>query len=141
MEIKIDEAGHVTLHRSKNIVGRLQKYRYIAYDIFEKYIRIGSEYEINIDYMNRKRYFKIMHNKKAWLYNHNRQHYGHPHDQGLAINAQFLQEAMILFSLYQPCIDQMYRFCSSCFLTFKNTPDFEHLTDLFEIKSLKREDL
>ena len=118
-----------------NMVGKLKKYRYIAYDIYEKYIRIGAEYEINIDFTNRKRYNKLLGNKSKWI--HKSMEY--QNDDNILYNAQYLQEAMILFSLYQPAIDQMYRFCSSCFATFKNTTEFNHLTDLFKIKNVETE--
>lgn len=122
----------------KNLIGKLKKYRLIAFDIYDKYIRIGSEYEINIDYGNRKRYNRILANKRLWINKGNGINSidENSKNNNVIYNAQYLQEAMILFSLYQPCIDQMYRFCSSCFGTFKATQEFDHLTDLFKIKNL-----
>mmetsp|Transcript_70099 Transcript_70099/g.111502 ORF Transcript_70099/g.111502 Transcript_70099/m.111502 type:complete len:711 (+) Transcript_70099:50-2182(+) len=135
------ENGNENGNGNVNItMAKLRKYRCIAYDIYEKYIRIGSEYEINIDFNNRKRYNRILANKTAWLNHDNHQFAANENADGsnmsMIYNAQFLQEAMILFELYQPCIDQMYRFCSSCFSTFKTTDDFDHLTELFKIKNI-----
>eukprot|EP00486_Rosalina_sp_Unknown_P016640 CAMPEP_0201597318 /NCGR_PEP_ID=MMETSP0190_2-20130828/193861_1 /ASSEMBLY_ACC=CAM_ASM_000263 /TAXON_ID=37353 /ORGANISM="Rosalina sp." /LENGTH=370 /DNA_ID=CAMNT_0048058271 /DNA_START=792 /DNA_END=1901 /DNA_ORIENTATION=- len=44
----------------------IRKYREIAHALWSKYVRVGAEYEINIDYTTRKRFAKLMMNKEEW---------------------------------------------------------------------------
>merc|ERR1712032_1687332 len=45
----------------------MREHREIAWRLWDKYIRVGAEYEINIDYGERKKFAWLMRNKDVWL--------------------------------------------------------------------------
>ena len=38
-----------------------------AYKLYSKYIQVGSEFEINIGWEERERFFSLMHNYDEWV--------------------------------------------------------------------------
>lgn len=88
----------------------IKKYREIAYELYLKYVRIGAEFEINVDYATRKRFQKLMGNKQEWI---NNEHF----------NEKELQ------SLFHGCIQRMFTFLSNSFTRFRDKPDFDRVIE------------
>ena len=86
----------------------VKAYRAISYQLWVKYVRVGAEFEINIDYSTRKRFAKMMGNKERWME-----------------NDSFNEKE--LFVLFRPCIQRMFTFLSNSFTRFKDKPDFDRI--------------
>jgi len=115
------EDSFVTLYRALSDAQLEQKrreliamYREIAYRLWDKYVRVGSEYEINIDYGLRKRFGVLMRNKQEWLH-----------------NESFDEKE--LFLLFHPCVTRMFTFLSHSFTRFRDKPDFDRVQDVILI--------
>lgn len=86
---------------------RMKRYKEIAYAIFDKYIRSGSEYEINVSYQVRMKYMHLMSNKSDW------------------INKMDDMDENELCRLFEDCYDEMIRLMSQSYSRFKLTEQFE----------------
>ena len=92
----------------------IMKYREIAYELWIKYIKVGAEYEINIDFTTRKRFAKLMNNKQEWLN-----------------NKDFNEKELHL--LFYPCTQRMFTFLSNSFTRFRDKPDFDRVQEFLII--------
>eukprot|EP01083_Nonionella_stella_P172208 590232_1 len=97
---QLDDSGHAS------------EYKRVALRLYQKYIRIGAEWEINIDYQNRNRYKKMFGNEETW----------NSTDEYDAIDG-----LLKLYTLFDPCIDSMMSLMSSAFNRFKNSKQYQLL--------------
>ena len=61
----------ITKYDGNNELSDITKCKYIAYDLYIKYIKEGSKYQININYIARTKLNKLMKDKDKWLNNIN----------------------------------------------------------------------
>ena len=92
----------------------VREYREKAYELWYKYVRVGAEYEINIDFTTRKRFHKLMRNRQAWL-----------------DNDEFNERE--LYILFHGCVQRMFTFLSNSFTRFKDKPDFDRVAEFLII--------
>ena len=97
----------VTLVRSYIVYGDedpnyISNYKFIANKLYTKYIAVGSEWEINIDFHNREKYTELF------------------EDDGLSGD-----NIQALYKLFDPCIDIMSALLLSSFTRFKNSKKYE----------------
>ena len=86
---------------------RMKRYKEIAYEIFDKYIRTGSEYEINISYQVRMKYMSLMASRNNWIHEMN------------------IMDENELCRLFEDCYDEMIRLMSQSYSRFKLTEQFD----------------
>ena len=103
----------VILNRSEGEL--IEEWKIRAYMLYYKYIAIGAEYEINIDYGTRNRLMLQMNNINQWL-----------KDEEINLND--------LNILFDNCIHQMFQFCKFSMGRFKNSDQFEELIRCFDIQ-------
>eukprot|EP01084_Bolivina_argentea_P108271 193490_1 len=89
---------------------RIKKYKKMAYEIYDKYVRMGAEYEINISYGVRMGYMSIMSNEHIW------------------INSMNDFDEIKLFTLFDDCYDEMIRLMQQSFARFKRTSKFDKVS-------------
>ena len=101
------EINEIQLPRSfikSSIVNQDMDYKDIADRLYNKYIRAGSEWEINIDYGNRKRYKD--------LFEHGNE----------SLSSNDIQE---FYSLFDPCIEAMIHLIMPAFARFRNGKQYQ----------------
>lgn len=81
-------------------------YKKMARDLYIKYIRTESEFEINLRYGDRKRYSKLMENATSWLKERK-------HDSN-----------MKLFELFDVCITEMCGLLIAAFSRYKQSNEY-----------------
>ena len=84
-------------------------YKTMAFEIYHKYIRIGSLFEINIDYNTRHLYRSLLENEEKWQQ-----------------NVEY-DDAKKLYCLFNPCIERMIQLSSPAFTRFKKTTKYRLL--------------
>ena len=57
----------ITKHDNNKDLSYKMKCKYIAYDLYTKYIKDGSKYQINISFLPRKSLDILLQNKELWL--------------------------------------------------------------------------
>ena len=77
-------------------------YKEIVNKLYGKYIKIGSEWEINIDYTNRNRYMNLIENN--------------------TINYEDIE---MVYTLFDACIDNMVGLIIPAFTRFKNSKKYQ----------------
>ena len=65
----IPKSGIVYRYHEDNNIEKYMKLKLKIYDLYKKYIEIGSKYEINISYNQRNKLMDLMGNKQKWLNN------------------------------------------------------------------------
>ena len=98
----------------------IEEWKIRGYMLYYKYISIGAEFEINIDYGTRNKLMQQMHDINIWLLNEE-------------IN---LNDLCVLFD---NCIHQMYQFCKFSMGRFKQSDQFETLVRCFDIQPHEEE--
>lgn len=93
----------------------LRKFKRIARLLFEKYIREGSELEINIPSQQRKEYTRLMHDEREWLY-----------------NTEVSAETMSTF-YDEICLSQL-QLMDHAFVRFKLTDEYKDLSVVKEVR-------
>jgi len=91
---------------------RIQRYKEMAYALFDKYVRTGSEYEINVSYTVRMKYMTLMASRDMWMN-----------------GTQDIDETE-LFRLFEDCYDEMLRLMSQSFTRFKRTEKFDKVREV-----------
>merc|ERR1712129_268208 len=91
-----------TLTQSLIVYGVVDDYMAIAKQLYKKYIRVGSEWEINIDFGNRKRYELLFENGS---------------DDSLSVEE--------MYELFDPCIGAMINLMGSAFGRFKKSKKYK----------------
>ena len=81
----------------------ISNYKYMAKYLYKRYIRVGSELEINIDYLTRIKY------KKKF----------EPNDNELSNDKQEL------FVLFDPCIDRMMALITASWTRFTDSKEYK----------------
>lgn len=89
------------------IVSGNYDYKVMARLLYLKYIKIGSEWEINIAYDNRMKYMSLMDNEREWL-NNDKQY----------------NDWIKLYGLFDLCIMDMISLIQSAFSRFKTKDIF-----------------
>lgn len=91
---------------------RKKRYKEMAFEIFDKYIRTGSEYEINVSYTVRMKYMSLMGSNDIWM------------------NGMKDFDESELFRLFEDCYDEMLRLMSQSFTRFKRTDKFDKVREV-----------
>merc|ERR1712087_688640 len=86
----------------------LRMYREMAWRLWDKYIRSGAEFEINVAYSTRNACAGWMRNGDHWL-------------DG---NVQAVGDTE-LFHIFDHCISVCFSFCSHSFTRFKTMPEYQ----------------
>ena len=81
-------------------------YQLIAMDLYRKYIRVASEWEININYRDRNKYIRLF------------------EDEGIDID-----DKMKLYKIFDICIKQMFSLLLGSFTRFKHTKQYQMIKD------------
>ena len=102
----------IVLNRSEGEL--IEEYKIRGYMLYYKYVAIGSEFEINIDYGTRNKLVSQINDINQWLCDENVD----------------LEELSVLFD---NCIHQMYQFCKFSMGRFKQSDGFEALVRCFNI--------
>lgn len=97
------------LKHDKNAKFSTKDFKIIAKQIWRKYVMVDSEYEINIDGINRKKYRKIFENDDEWI-----------------TNKQY-NDYQQLCSIFNPCIEQMTGLITASFVNWVNSTDYLRL--------------
>eukprot|EP00485_Elphidium_margaritaceum_P013158 CAMPEP_0202694726 /NCGR_PEP_ID=MMETSP1385-20130828/8514_1 /ASSEMBLY_ACC=CAM_ASM_000861 /TAXON_ID=933848 /ORGANISM="Elphidium margaritaceum" /LENGTH=702 /DNA_ID=CAMNT_0049350625 /DNA_START=29 /DNA_END=2137 /DNA_ORIENTATION=+ len=105
--------NHKAVARSETEM--IEEWKIRAFMIYFKYICVGAEYEINIDYHTRRQLAEQLHDINEWLRN-----------TTITLTA--------LSTLYDNCIHQMYQLCNFSINRFKQTDRFEALVRCFDIQ-------
>ena len=108
----------MVLSRSEGEI--IEEWKIRSYMLYYKYIAVGAEFEINIDYGTRNKLIQQMHDINKWLLNEE-------------IN---LHDLSIVFD---NCIHQMYQFCKFSMGRFKQSDEFETLVRCFDIQAHEEE--
>ena len=82
-------------------------FRLMARDLYLKYIKIGSEWEINISYSARNKYIRLMDNDDKWL-----------------VEMNEYNDLVMLYELFDGCIMEMISLMKSAFSRFKHEDKF-----------------
>ena len=99
----------------------LCEYRYKAYKLFDKYIRVGSEYEINISSEMRQYLTNIFQNKQLWLCN---------------INNEMKMNEIKLYNLFNNCIQEMMNLLHFSTLRLRSKKEFKRIANKIDSKEL-----
>merc|ERR1719384_1057879 len=91
------------------IVNEGHVFKKIARRLYEKYIRTGSEFEINLRYADRKMYQKLMENETAWL------------------KETAFDSNIKLFELFDVCISEMCTLLVAAFARYKKSHEYKVL--------------
>ena len=94
----------------------MEEYREIAWKLWDKYVRVGAEYEINIDYAERRKFFALMRNKEEWMR-------GVPE----------VEDEEKFIKLFYKCTEVMLTFLSNSFTRFRHKPDFDRVQEFLII--------
>ena len=105
IEFKEDEEIKIELYSGmvkSKIVYDGDDYKEIALQLYRKYIRVGSEWEININYRERNRYKQLF-----------------------EVDGISLDDKQKLYTLFDSCIKQMLGLLSGVFTRFKNSDQYK----------------
>merc|ERR1712154_117155 len=86
-------------------------YKSMARAIYNKYIRIGSEFEVNIDYAARNLYRNLLEDEQSWKGN------------------IIYDDPQKLYYLFNPCIDKMVQLISPSFTRFRQSKQYKLLKE------------
>uniref|UniRef100_A0A7S0TBH7 Uncharacterized protein n=1 Tax=Elphidium margaritaceum TaxID=933848 RepID=A0A7S0TBH7_9EUKA len=103
--------------QSDIVFGKKLNFKQMAYAIHEKYIREGSDWEINVSYRVRRSMAALFESEDVWMK-----------------NAPF-DDAAMLYRLFNRCVVEMTSLIRSAFSRFKQTDSFMILQN--KSKSLK----
>merc|ERR1711933_18752 len=107
----------IVYDESVDPLDELKMYRKIIYLLWDRYIRIGAEYEVNISSGKRKSFGLWMKDKEFWINGRNK-----------------LFDDMKLFHIFDDCCSICYSFCSNSFIRFKKKTEFQQLSSLIMIE-------
>ncbi len=112
-------------NRSGRIISVMEReqvrVRLISYQLYKKYVAIGSEWEINISYETRGRLTAKLHNFNVWMSSNN-------------AHIQMWQ----LVQLFEDSKHEMYRLLRHSFARFKRGEGFEKITNYYKAKMMKQ---
>jgi len=91
----------------------------IVYRIYQKYIRVGSEYEINISSRNRGTLRFLIDDSQQWLSGQYLTTPGSPYDNGVTWE--------LLYHIFNPPLIETFRLLWTSYTRFQGTEEFEAL--------------
>ena len=99
----------------ENIINEFSNkyYKLIAYKLYNKYIKVGSKFEINLAYQDRKKYLRLMDNYGEWI-----------------LELKYSSNIK-LFNLFDLCIKEMCCLLLSSFIRFKKSNQYQILRHSF----------
>ncbi|ETO28815.1 hypothetical protein RFI_08310 [Reticulomyxa filosa] len=106
-------------------------FKIIAYDLFAKYVRVGSKYEINIAYDERVRLTSLMENKTQWLLSDKSSIARTPvsnfnifHHRSTTNNFHTITTTQQLFHVFDYCISEVFKLLRQSYARFERSPEF-----------------
>merc|ERR1712013_88405 len=93
-------------------IERIRRYKEMAHQLFDKYVRTGAAYEINIAYDLRMQFMSMMSDKAVWM------------------NATTQIGVTQLFHLFDECNDAMVYLMAQSFSRFKRTDKWSCVVDI-----------
>eukprot|EP01084_Bolivina_argentea_P019859 36925_1 len=96
-------------HKPSSVRLHIKDYKIIARELYKKYIRVESEYEINIDGFRRRWYKKLFENETEWLKNKKYNDYQR------------------LCSVFNACVEQMTTLITASFVTWRNSAEYKRI--------------
>merc|ERR1712154_362467 len=92
--------------QSDIVFDKNSNFKQIAYALFKKYIAVGSDWEINIDYYSRRKYNRLFENEQGWIEN------------------KEYSDNVKLYEVFDKCLTEMTTLIKSAFSRFKQTDTF-----------------
>ena len=65
--ISVPQSSIITQYKGNNEMSDIVKLKYMVYDLYVKYVKIGSPFEINISYRVRNALVRLIDNRDAWI--------------------------------------------------------------------------
>merc|ERR1712087_106458 len=92
--------------KSDIVFAKDMTFKVIAIGLYEKYIKVGSDWEINIDWHSRKAYQELFESEDGWIGN------------------KEYDDEVKLYGMFDKCLTEMTHLVRAAFSRFKQTDDF-----------------
>eukprot|EP01083_Nonionella_stella_P153544 493479_1 len=92
--------------QSDIVFDKNNNFKKIAIALFRKYIAVGSDWEINVDYYTRRRYNTLFGDEDGWMKN------------------EKYDDPVVLYEVFDKCLTEMANLVRAAFTRFKQTESF-----------------